>query len=179
MRLMLDTNAYTGYLRSEPAVTDRVDSAARILLPAAVVGELIYGFRHGTRYRKNLDQLERFLAKPFVAFVPVTFETCSRFGSVAAELRRAGTPIPVNDVWVAAHALQTGASLLTYDAHFERVAGLSMVYLGGLRGCQSAVARRLLPDFLDHEPTSCHDLTFEPAVKPRPWSLPGTFAASR
>ena len=131
MRLMLDTNAYTGYLRSEPAVTDRVDSAARIFLPAAVVGELIYGFRHGTRYRKNLDQLERFLAKPLVTFVPVTFETCSRFGAVAAELRRARTPIPVNDVWVAAHALQTGASLLTYDAHFERVAGLSMVHLGG------------------------------------------------
>ena len=131
MRLMLDTNAYTAYLRADPSVTVRVESAAGILLPAAVVGELIYGFRHGTRYRQNFNQLERFLAKPFVAFVPVTIETCSRFGLVAAELRRAGTPIPVNDVWIAAHALQTGASLLTYDAHFDRVAGLSIVHLGG------------------------------------------------
>ena len=94
------------------------------------MGELIYGFRHGRRYRQNFNQLERFLAKPLVGFVPVTIETCSRFGSAAAKLRRAGTPIPVNDVWIAAHALQTGASLLTYDAHFERVAGLSMHYLG-------------------------------------------------
>ena len=128
MKLMLDTNTYTAYLRDNPQVVARVEASTRILLPAAVVGELLYGFRYGTRYQQNLDQLERFLAKPFVAFVPVTMETCNRFGWVAAELRKAGTPIPVNDVWVAAHALQTGARLLTNDAHFECVTGLALVH---------------------------------------------------
>lgn len=128
MNLMLDTNTYSSYLRDIPQVVARVDSAVRILLPAAVVAELLYGFKHGTRYRQNLDQLERFLNKPVVDFVPVTLETCHHFGTVAAALRRAGTPIPVNDVWVAAHALQTGASLLTHDAHFKWIDGLSVIH---------------------------------------------------
>ena len=123
---MLDTNAYTAYMRDEPAAAERVEASTRILLPAVAVGELMYGFRHGTRYRQNLEQLEQFLAKPFVEFVPVTMETCGRFGSVAAALRQAGTPIPVNDVWIAAHALQTGALLLTHDPHFNYVAGVAV-----------------------------------------------------
>ena len=128
MTLMLDTNAYTAYMRDDPLAAERVEASTRILLPAVAVGELMYGFRHGTRHRLNLEQLEQFLAKPFVEFVPVTMETCSRFGSVAAALRQAGTPIPVNDVWIAAHALQTGALLLTHDAHFDYVAGLAVVH---------------------------------------------------
>lgn len=124
---MLDTNAYTAYMRDDPSAVARVEASTRILLPAVVVGELMYGFRHGTRYRQNLEQLERFLAKPFVEFVPITLETCSRFGSVAAALRQAGTPIPVNDVWIAAQALHTGALLLTHDSHFDHVAGLAVV----------------------------------------------------
>ena len=123
---MLDTNAYTAYMRDDPAAAERVEASTRILLPAVAVGELMYGFRHGTRYRQNLEQLEQFLAKPFVEFVPVTLETCGRFGSVAAALRQAGTPIPVNDVWIAAHALQTGALLLTHDSHFNYVAGVAV-----------------------------------------------------
>ena len=109
----------TAYLRDDPGGVARVDSALRLLLPAAVVSELL---------RQNLDQLERFLGKPVVDFVPVTLETCHHFGSVATALRRAGTPIPVNDVWVAAHALQTGASLLTHDAHFKRIPELPVIH---------------------------------------------------
>ena len=100
----------------------------RILLPAAVVGELLYASSMARGYRQNLDQLERFLGKPVVDFVPVTLRTCHHFGSVAAALRRAGTPIPVNDVWGAAHALRTDASLLTHDAHFRWIPGLSIVH---------------------------------------------------
>jgi tRNA(fMet)-specific endonuclease VapC len=128
MTLMLDTNAYTAYMRDDPPVAERVEASTRILLPAVAVGELIYGFRYGTRYQENLGQLERFLTKPFVEFVPVIMETCSRFGLISAALRQAGTPIPVNDIWIAAHALQTGAPLLTHDAHFDYVAGLAVVH---------------------------------------------------
>ena len=130
MTLILDTNAYTAYMRDDPSAAAHVEASTRILLPAVTVGELMYGFRHGTRYGQNLEQLEQFLAKPFVDFVPVTMETCSRFGSVAAALRQAGTPIPVNDVWIAAHALQTGALLLTHDSHFDYVTGLAVVHPG-------------------------------------------------
>jgi tRNA(fMet)-specific endonuclease VapC len=55
----------------------------------------------------------------------VTLETADRFGRIAAALRRRGTPIPTNDVWIAAHAFESGAELLSFDRHFEQIDGLA------------------------------------------------------
>jgi len=125
--LVLDTNTYSAYMRGAAEVRARVRDAQRILLPAATVAELLYGFRHGSRLQKNRAQLDEFLASPFVEFHPATIETADCFGRIAAELRRAGTPIPVNDVWIAAHTMESGAALLTGDGHFESVSGLAVV----------------------------------------------------
>ncbi len=127
MRLLLDTNAYTAFHRGHPEVVAAVRNAERLVLSAIVVGELLVGFRGGTRYRQNLDLLEAFLDSPVVDFVPVTLVTADRFGLIATELRRAGTPIPSNDIWIAAHVLETGAQLLTLDSHFDLVRGLPRV----------------------------------------------------
>jgi len=129
VRAMLDTNAYSALMRGVPAVAAHVRRSTRLYLPAVALGELLYGFRNGSQYGSNRRQLEAFLASPYVEFVPVDMSTCERFGIVAALLRRKGRPIPGNDVWIAAQALQTGADLLTFDRHFEAVDGLSVLLL--------------------------------------------------
>lgn len=127
MRILLDTNAYSALMRGHDGVAERVRAAERILISAVVAGELLYGFRHGARYQQNRAQLEFFLATRLVEFLPVTLTTADRFGIIAASLRRRAKPIPSNDIWVAAHALETGADLLSFDAHFSEIDGLSFL----------------------------------------------------
>ena len=129
MRLLLDTNAYSALLRGSEAVATRVRKAHSILFSTVVAGELLYGFRNGSRYVSNREQLEAFLANPYVTLIPVTLNTADRFGLIASALRKNGTPIPVNDIWVAAQGLESGADLLSFDAHFRHVAGLSLIHL--------------------------------------------------
>lgn len=93
-------------------------------MSSIVVGELLFGFHAGSRFGENLDLLEQFLDAEVVEFVPVTLETAHRFGILSRDLRRAGTPIPTNDVWIAAHVQETGSHLLSLDVHFDRIAGL-------------------------------------------------------
>ena len=129
MKALIDTNAYTALMRGSAAVAKALRQAERVYLSAIVVGELLYGFRSGRRYTENRSQLEAFLANRFVEFLPVTLTTADRFGLISAALKRKGTPIPSNDVWIAAHALETGADLMSFDDHFARVDGLAFIQL--------------------------------------------------
>lgn len=97
-----------------------------VYVSAITVGELEAGFRGGSRYAENLAILNRFLSKPTVAVLPVGRETGECFGRVKDALRRKGSPIPINDVWLAAQSMETGAVLVSYDRHFEAVAGLRL-----------------------------------------------------
>lgn len=124
MRILLDTNAYTALKRGHEGVAERVRRSERVLLSVVVAGELLFGFRHGARFDRNLTDLEAFLANPHVELVPVTLTSADRFGRVAAALRANGTPIPTNDIWIAAHTMETGAELLSFDHHFAVVPGL-------------------------------------------------------
>ncbi len=74
--------------------------------------ESFYGFRNGNRYDENVSLLDDFLSDPWVSLLQVTRTTADRFGRIAAALRKAGTPIPTNDVWIAAHAFESGAELV-------------------------------------------------------------------
>ena len=98
-----------------------------MLVSTVVAGELLFGFRNGLRYEANRRDLEDFLANPYVALLPVTLVTAERFGHIAAALRRKGRPLPTNDIWIAAHAMESGAELLSFDRHFEQVEGLAWV----------------------------------------------------
>lgn len=129
MKRLLDTNAYVELLKGAPTVGAMVREAEQLVFSTVVVGELLFGFRSGTRYDKNLAVLDDFLSQPWVELQPVTRVTADRFGRVAAALRKAGTPIPTNDVWIAAHAFETGAELITFDRHFESVRGLPVTVL--------------------------------------------------
>jgi predicted nucleic acid-binding protein len=127
VKLLLDTSVYSALMRGHEEVAHRVRSAERVYFSSIVAGELLYGFRHGTRFLQNRTQLETFLASPFVHFLPVTFTTSDRFGLIAADLRKRGAPLPSNDIWIAAHALESGADLVSFDQHFNCIAGLSLI----------------------------------------------------
>ena len=127
MKLLLDTNAYSAMRDGDAKVGNLIRRAESVLMSAIVVGELLQGFHNGTRYVRNVDELDEFLKIPQVTFLPVTRGTCIRYGLVASALRRAGKPIPTNDVWIAAHAVDAAATLLSQDAHFDSVAGLDRI----------------------------------------------------
>jgi tRNA(fMet)-specific endonuclease VapC len=124
MTLLLDTNAYVALMKGHEGVASMVRRAERIFLSSIVAGELIFGFRNGSRYEKNISELDRFLENPFVEFLPVSYTTADRFGRIAASLRKKGTPMPSNDIWIAAHAIESGAELLSFDIHFAHIDGL-------------------------------------------------------
>jgi tRNA(fMet)-specific endonuclease VapC len=129
MKRLLDTNAYVELLKGNAAVAHLVRGSECIAFSMVVVGELLFGFRNGTRYDHNLTALDDFLGQPWIELVQVTRTTADRFGRIAAALRKAGTPIPTNDIWIAAHALETGADLVTFDRHFEAIRGLPATIL--------------------------------------------------
>jgi tRNA(fMet)-specific endonuclease VapC len=122
--ILLDTNAYTAFMRGEPEVVEVIARAGKILLTSVVLGELLAGFAAGTREPKNRAELARFIESPRVEVLPVTAETADSYALVWLGLRRKGQPIPTNDLWVAAIAMEHGAALLTRDAHFAHIEGL-------------------------------------------------------
>lgn len=130
MRILLDTNAYAALRDGEAEVTRIVRGAEKIIFSAVVAGELLHGFHNGSRTAENVRSLEAFLDEPYVEFVPVTLDTADRFGRIAAALRRKGKPLPSNDIWIAAHAMETGADLVSFDGHFAHVDGLAWVRPG-------------------------------------------------
>jgi tRNA(fMet)-specific endonuclease VapC len=130
VKRLLDTSAYVGFKRGHNEVVSIVRASDELVFSMVVAGELLFGFRNGTRWQKNLSDLEGFLADPLVTLLPVTWTTADRFGRIAADLRRAAKPIPSNDIWIAAHAFESGAELVTFDKHFESVPGLAVQMVG-------------------------------------------------
>jgi tRNA(fMet)-specific endonuclease VapC len=124
--ILLDTNALTALFQGDVDVLDTVAKTDCVYASAIVIGELEVGFRGGSRYADNLKVLERFLAKPSVEILPIGRETGECFGRVKQALKAKGTPIPINDIWLAAQCMETGAVLVTYDGHFDVVDGLRL-----------------------------------------------------
>jgi tRNA(fMet)-specific endonuclease VapC len=131
MSLVLDTSAYSQLRRGDSAAIDRLADASIVLVPTVVIGELQAGFALGERMADNAALLEEFLAEAFVETIDVGVGIARRYGRLFAALRKAGTPIPINDVWIAACALHVAAPLLTYDRDFVHVPDLEVVLLGG------------------------------------------------
>ena len=127
MKILLDSNAYSEFMRGDDRVRELVQAAEEILLSAVVVGEQLFGFRQGQRFERNLAELRSFLERPYVSFVPVGPVTADRYSRIMASLKVKGRPIPTNDVWVAAHAMETGADLVSADGHFKHVEGIAWV----------------------------------------------------
>ena len=127
MRVLLDSNAYSHLKRGHRPVAELVRGSEAILVPLVVIGELLYGFRNGSRLERNVRELHAFLDSPHVSVPAMTFTTADRYSRIASALRAKGRPIPSNDIWIAAHAMETGADLVSYDRHFGEVDGLAWV----------------------------------------------------
>lgn len=125
--MIVDTSAYSQFRNGvEPALL-LGRQAPRLIMSPIVIGELLAGFRHGKRFDVNQADLESFLAWPHVQVINITPGTASAYASIYAELRAKGTPIPQNDLWLAALAREWNVSIWTYDSHFSHVAGLRVV----------------------------------------------------
>ncbi len=120
-RVLLDTSAYSAFLRGNPEIKTALQEAEEISLTPVVLGELRAGFLQGAQRRKNEQQLRLFLSSPRVSLLPVDAETAERYAVIVDSLRKAGTPIPTNDIWIAASAMQHGLAILTTDAHYLKV----------------------------------------------------------
>jgi predicted nucleic acid-binding protein len=120
-RILLDTSAYAAFMRGEPKAVVAIREAEEIYLSAVVLGEMLAGFLSGERPAKNQAELARFLESPRVSLIDVDEGTAERYAVIFTTLRKAGTPIPTNDLWIAASAMQYGLRVLTGDSHFAKV----------------------------------------------------------
>jgi tRNA(fMet)-specific endonuclease VapC len=125
-KILLDTNAYSNLLRGNRQVVDLLAAAETIYLSIFVIGELHAGFKGGNQDEENRKRLRAFLDKPGVQIVHTTLDTAELFADIKDQLRRASTPLPINDIWIAAHARECGAQIITADRHFEKIAGISV-----------------------------------------------------
>lgn len=128
--ICLDTSAYSHFRRGEAQAVAAIESARSVAVPAVVLGELRAGFRLGSLAERNEIELRRFLAHSAVSILDVDDEAATHYAELIVELRRAGRPLPTNDIWIAALALRDGATVLTYDAHFEHMRRVGVRVLG-------------------------------------------------
>jgi tRNA(fMet)-specific endonuclease VapC len=120
-RILADTSAYSAFFRGHAGVKRCFQQAEEIVLTPVVLGELRAGFLCGKQVRKNDRELGMFLASDRVVVLPVDAETSERYAVILFSLRTAGTPVPTNDVWIAATAMQHGLSVVTTDRHFANI----------------------------------------------------------
>jgi len=120
--MILDTNALSALLAGGPMIADVLKHVQRIAIPAIVLGEYRYGLKRSSRAQmieRYLDQLES-----VSDILSVTQITARIYADLRETLRKSGTPVPENDLWIAALAVQTGHPLVTRDHHFERIPGV-------------------------------------------------------
>lgn len=123
-RLIIDTNFFTAFKRNDADALNLLRHAEYIGINTVILGELLAGFRCGSRERQNSLELDQFLDSPRVHVLAIDETTAEFYAQVFFELRQKGRPIPSNDLWLAASALQHGLALATYDDHFSAVSGI-------------------------------------------------------
>lgn len=128
-RIVLDTSAYTHLRGADERVAEAVAAARVVHLSVITLGELEAGALLGKRTADNRAALDDFLSAPFVSVLPVTTDVARVYGRLFAALRKAGTPIGANDIWIAATTTEAGAHLITFDKDFARFAGLDATIL--------------------------------------------------
>ncbi len=120
--MIVDTNALSAYADGVPQAVQAIDSASSIEIPVIALGEYAFGIagsRHAQRYEIWLSQFLR-----LTLVLPVTEETARHYAVARGELKVTGTPIPVNDLWIAALARQHRLPVLSRDRHFDAVKGI-------------------------------------------------------
>lgn len=124
-RLLLDTNIVIALFADEAIVKSNLAQVREVFIPSFVIGELCYGARKSGRVKANLARIDELVANSTV--LECNAETARQYGEVKNKLRLKGRPLPENDVWIAALAVQHSLVLVTRDAHFQEVDGLQAI----------------------------------------------------
>lgn len=123
-KILVDTNAYGAFKKNDPKATGIIREVEYIGLSVVVFGELLGGFKGGSKEEKNIEELNEFMDSPRVHLLQVDEETAEFYAKIYWDLKKKGKPIPSNDMWIAASALRHGLSLFTFDQHFNNIDGL-------------------------------------------------------
>jgi tRNA(fMet)-specific endonuclease VapC len=123
-RVLLDTNIIIALFASDNSVIDHLKAISEVFVPSIAVGELFYGARKSSRVEENIKKIESFVGASSV--LSCDLETARQYGMVKEFLRGKGRPIPENDIWIAALAVQYDLTLISRDSHFEGIEGLSL-----------------------------------------------------
>ncbi len=121
MRVALDTNRLTDVFRGDAGLADWLGGCDEVWIPLFVLGEIKAGFYGGAQQSRNTILLRELLSRPTVEILYPGRETAEQYGRLFVQLKRAGTPIPDNDLWIAALALEHDLLLITRDEHFRRI----------------------------------------------------------
>jgi len=130
LRLVLDTNTYCDYAEGLPDVVDIMATHSQYLfIPSIVLGELHFGFMKGSRQQFSEKKLRQIISRLKIEIIDVNADVARKYADIYRSLERKGTPIPINDVWIAACCMEVGGTLLTRDQHFEAVDQIEMIVL--------------------------------------------------
>lgn len=121
MNIAIDTNRYRDFCDNDSVAVDQVQIADRIFLPYVTLAELRAGFLCGTKARENEQVLTRFLNSPRVSVLFPTDQTTRHYAQLFYQLRQQGTPIPTNDIWIAAQVVEHNLTLFSRDQHFNHL----------------------------------------------------------
>jgi tRNA(fMet)-specific endonuclease VapC len=121
MRVLIDTNRLTDAFRGDPATVEMIECSAEVWLPFVVLAEIRAGFLCGSRPRENDSVLHGFLSLPGAGVLYADRETTEVYARLFLQLRRAGSPIPTNDLWIASLAVQHQLTLVSRDEHFDKL----------------------------------------------------------
>ena len=126
-KMLIDTNIYSHALRGDPETVSVLQRAHKIAICSISIGELLSGFRGGSRERENRGELEEFLDAPRVKLYSIDENTAEFYADILHGLRERGTPIPTNDIWIASVSFQHGLKLFSKDQHFKNISGLMLI----------------------------------------------------
>ena len=126
-KVLIDTNIYSYAMRGDPDTVSILQQAHEIAICSISIGELLSGFKGGSMEQINRRELEAFLDAPRVQLYLIDENTADHYADILNGLRKKGTPIPTNDIWIASVAFQHGLKLFTKDQHFKNISGLMFV----------------------------------------------------
>jgi predicted nucleic acid-binding protein len=122
--ILIDTNAYVAFKRGDPSAIEIIRYAEVLAMSPIVLGELLSGFKCGNKTKKNREELQQFLQSSRIKLIPITSDTANFYSSIYSFLKNKGTPIPTNDMWIAAQALEKGCVVYSYEKHFKALQGI-------------------------------------------------------